>query len=367
MPLFMDFHKIDNVTIEDVKSAHVADEAIQDKYGVKYHQFWVNQEAGSVFCLVEGPDAATCELVHKMAHGNLPCALTQVESYLYETIMGKQHKIDHGHVSNTDGTVDVGYRNILVVTVYGITKATSSKDLSQLQRPFWARKIIAEKIVAFHGREVQWATDDSIIAVFNETNQLIKCALSIQNNLVNAIIKESEIIFRMGLSAAQPVTETGNFFTDAIKLAHKLSVTARDNQILVSSLVKKLCKEDGLLANTNLIKSLTSAEEEFLTTLLLAAEKKLIDQHFDLNKLSSEICISRPQLYRKITAVTGRSPNDFMRDLRLDKAVTLLKQKKANIAEIAYEIGFTSPSYFTKCFTEKFGYTPSAFAKTSSN
>src|SRR4029079_3605349 len=123
--------------------------------------------------------------------------------------------------------------------------------------------------VAFHGREVQWATDDSIIAVFNDTNQLIKCALSIQNNLVNAVIKESEIIFRMGLSAAQPVTETGNFFTDAIKLAHKLSVTARDNQILVSSLVKKLCKEDGLLANTNLIKSLTSAEEEFLTTLLL--------------------------------------------------------------------------------------------------
>lgn len=365
MPLFMDFHKIENVTIEEVKSAHVADEAIQDKYGVKYHQFWVNQEAGSVFCLVEGPDAATCELVHKMAHGNLPCALTQVESYLYETIMGKQHKIDHGHVSNTDGSVDLGYRNILVATIYGITKATSSKDISQLQRPFWARKIVAENILSFSGRDVQWATDDSIVAVFNDANDLVKCSLSIKDGLLNASTKDPEIIFRMGLSAAQPVTQTGNFFTDAIKLAHKLSVTARDNQILASSLVKQLCTEDVLLKNTNSIKSLSSAEEEFVSTLLQAAEKKLIDQHFDLDKLSHEICISRPQLYRKITALTGRSPNDFMKDLRMEKAITLLRQKKANIAEIAYEIGFTSPSYFTKCFTEKFGYTPSMFSKTS--
>ena len=80
MPLYMDYHKIDNITIEDVKTAHMADVAIQDKYGVKYHQFWVNQEAGSVFCLVEGPDKKTCELVHQMAHGNIACALTDRKS-----------------------------------------------------------------------------------------------------------------------------------------------------------------------------------------------------------------------------------------------------------------------------------------------
>lgn len=360
----MDFHKIENVTIEDVKTAHVADEAIQDKYGVKYHQFWVNQEAGSVFCLVEGPDAATCELVHKMAHGNLPCALTQVESYMYETIMGKQHKVEQGYVSNVDGSVDLGYRNILVATIYGITKATSSKDISQLQRPLWARKIVAEKITAFRGRGIQWEIDDSLVAVFNDSNDLVKCSLEIQSALLKEHTKEPDIIFRMGLSAAQPVTESGNFFTDAIKFALKLSIIAQNNQILTSSLVKKLCTEDNLWLNANFIKTLTSSEEDFVTALLHAAEKKLIDQHFDLNKLSSEICISRPQLYRKIIALTGRSPNDFMRDLRMEKAINLLKQKKANITEIAYEIGFTSPSYFTKCFSEKFGYTPSMFIKT---
>jgi len=59
MPLYMDIHKSAEITIEDVKKAHVADKSIQDRYGVKYHQFWVNKEAGMVFCLCEGPDKET--------------------------------------------------------------------------------------------------------------------------------------------------------------------------------------------------------------------------------------------------------------------------------------------------------------------
>ena len=54
MPLFMDFHKFDKITIEDVKTDHIADLSVQAKYGVKYHQFSVNREAGTVFCLMEG-------------------------------------------------------------------------------------------------------------------------------------------------------------------------------------------------------------------------------------------------------------------------------------------------------------------------
>lgn len=97
MPLFMDFHKIENITIEDVKSAHIADKKVQDKYGVKYHQFWVNHEAGTVFCLMQGPDKESCEAVHREAHGNIACAMTEVEPGLYEMIMGPGQKIDHGH------------------------------------------------------------------------------------------------------------------------------------------------------------------------------------------------------------------------------------------------------------------------------
>lgn len=363
MPLFMDFHKIENVTIDAVKMAHSADEAIQDKYGVKYHQFWVNQEAGTVFCLVEGPDAATCELVHQMAHGNLPCALTEVETGFYEKLMGKNHKVDNGYVQHADGTVDLGYRSILFASVYGITTVKSPNDPALLLTPLRARKIIAEKITTNSGREVKWEVDDGLIGVFDDTTDAVRCAIQINEALLQHKKADPPIIFKIGISAAQPVTQDGNFFTEAIRLAHRLSITAADNQVLISPMAKKLCKEEKLLKENHFVGSLSTTQEEFMSKLLNISEANLSDQEFGPDNLSTEICVSRPQLYRKIKALTGRSPNDFIHSLRMARALALLKQKKANIAEVAFETGFNSPSYFTKCFTERFGCTPSLFVK----
>jgi len=364
MPLYMDFHKFESVTIEAVKTAHIADIGIQDKYGVKYHQFWVNEEEGSVFCLVEAPDKDTCELVHQLAHGNVACALTEVEAGLYEKLMGKEHQIDHGHVKHADGTVDPGYRNIIVASVYGITNATSSKDFSCLLTPLWAREIIVKTISSFKGRELEWGTDDSLTGIFNDATHALQCSLQIQHQLLQNR-QQPEIIFKLGISASQPVTNEGDFFNKAIRLAHYLNLSARNNQILISSLVNKLCKEPQLLSNTACLKSLSIKDEEFITNIIRIAEANIADQQFDLNRLSNEICVSRPQLYRKVMSVTGRSPHDFIHDLRMNKALFLLKENKAGIAEIAYETGFSSPSYFTRCFSQKFGCTPSALSKTN--
>jgi AraC-like DNA-binding protein len=368
MPLYMDYHKFESISVESVKVAHTADESVQDEYGVKYLQFWVNEGEGSVFCLVEGPDKETCEKVHQIAHGNLACALTEVETVLYEKLMGKDIKVNHGHVQRADGSQDLGYRNILVASVYSITPAKSSKDLSLLLTPYWARNIIAEKISEFNGRDIKWEADDCLIGIFDDSTLAVQCALQIQKALIQNVKQEvPEIIFKIGISASQPVTKDGDFFTEAIKMAHRLSTTVQDNLVLTSSLVKKLCKDEKLLTNENLIRSLSASEEEFISKLLGVAEANLSEQDFDLDNLSSEICISRPQLYRKVKALTGRSPNDFVHDLRMNKALALLKQKKANITEIAFETGFGSPSYFTKCFTQKFGCAPSLFAKTNAD
>ena len=70
MPLFMDVHEnLEGATAADVAKAHAADVATQDKYGVTYHKYWVSEEAGKVFCLVEAPDADTAHTVHREAHG----------------------------------------------------------------------------------------------------------------------------------------------------------------------------------------------------------------------------------------------------------------------------------------------------------
>jgi AraC-like DNA-binding protein len=173
------------------------------------------------------------------------------------------------------------------------------------------------------------------------------------------------IIYKIGINASQPVTKTGDFFSEAIKLTHGLSTTVQDNQILTSSLVKRLCRDKTLFANQNQIRSLSQSDEEFINQLLGITEANLSELQFDLDNLSNAICISRPQLYRKVKALTGRSPNDFLQHFRMYKALSLLKQRKLNVAEIAFETGFNSPSYFTKCFTEKFGCKPSLFTKSN--
>lgn len=69
MPTYIDMHDLPGVKADDVAPAHAADIRVQGKYGVNYRQYWVDEETGKVFCLVEAPDRETATLVHREAHG----------------------------------------------------------------------------------------------------------------------------------------------------------------------------------------------------------------------------------------------------------------------------------------------------------
>jgi hypothetical protein len=69
MPTYMDVHHLEGVKALDVAKAHAADVATQEKYGVNYRHYWVDEEGGRVWCLVDAPDKATAERVHREAHG----------------------------------------------------------------------------------------------------------------------------------------------------------------------------------------------------------------------------------------------------------------------------------------------------------
>jgi Protein of unknown function (DUF4242) len=81
MPLFMDVHDhVEGLTAEAVAGAHQRDLEVQAKYGVDYQQYWFDEGTGKVFCLVEAPDAATAEAVHREAHGLVADQITPVQS-----------------------------------------------------------------------------------------------------------------------------------------------------------------------------------------------------------------------------------------------------------------------------------------------
>lgn len=101
-----------------------------------------------------------------------------------------------------------------------------------------------------------------------------------------------------------------------------------------------------------------SAESQFVEKFRTIIQGNLGNSDLNVETISHEMGISRAQLYRKVKSITGISPNDIIREARMKRADRLLETTDKSVSEIAYEVGFSSPSYFTKCYREFFGRTP---------
>jgi signal transduction histidine kinase/DNA-binding response OmpR family regulator/ligand-binding sensor domain-containing protein len=113
--------------------------------------------------------------------------------------------------------------------------------------------------------------------------------------------------------------------------------------------------------------SLSRIDHEFLNDLKDVIEKNLSDPDFNVEDLSKRLYMSRATVYRKVLALSGETPTDFIRTCRLRRAAQLLKSQYGSVTEVAFEVGFTSRAYFTKCFKEKFHKLPSEYFSTESS
>ena len=84
----------------------------------------------------------------------------------------------------------------------------------------------------------------------------------------------------------------------------------------------------------------------------------MADENFSVEQLSDQLSMDRTQLFRKMKALTGQSPSAFIRTIRLKRAHQLLNAQAATVSEIAYATGFSSASYFIKCYKEQYGVSP---------
>jgi len=106
---------------------------------------------------------------------------------------------------------------------------------------------------------------------------------------------------------------------------------------------------------------ITSMDEQFLQKVSSILKDGYSDPEFNVEEFCRVIGISRIQLHRKIKALTRQTTGEFIRTYRLNQAAEMLKKHTATIAEIAYDVGFNSPSYFAECFRKQFGKSPSEF------
>jgi ligand-binding sensor domain-containing protein/DNA-binding response OmpR family regulator/signal transduction histidine kinase len=107
--------------------------------------------------------------------------------------------------------------------------------------------------------------------------------------------------------------------------------------------------------------SVTSTDERFLEKVQDIVDNELCDSNFTVAEFSKKLGMSRMQLHRKLTALTGLSTTAYIRDQRLRMALQLLEKSGDNVSEVAYAVGFSSPSYFIKCFKEVYSVTPNLY------
>lgn len=116
-----------------------------------------------------------------------------------------------------------------------------------------------------------------------------------------------------------------------------------------------------LLQPRNII--LSSPDERFLQKAIEVVENNISDPDLDIERFAAEIGVSRMQLYRKLDALTEMTVKEFVRNIRLKRAAQMLVQKKLNVSEVAYAVGFKDLSHFRKCFKQEFGMSASDYAE----
>jgi AraC-like DNA-binding protein len=152
-------------------------------------------------------------------------------------------------------------------------------------------------------------------------------------------------------------------------LYHRSKVSAQRERVvnnLWNMEVPEEVKNEEVKNEKTAVQDNSSEKEEevvkeplFLTRFKDVVEARLSDSDLSVDDLAAAMNLSRVQLYRKVKAISGSSPVELLRTARLNRGYQLLVKTDKTISEVAYDVGFTAPSYFTKCFKDEFGISPS--------
>jgi class 3 adenylate cyclase len=250
MPLYMDIHEIHGATPEDVAKAHAADMEVQQKYGVNYLKYWVNESEGKIFCLVDAPNAEAASCVHREAHGLVAEKIIQVQPELAEGFFGGVETNAAGAVVVPGGGAeqrDPGIRTILFTDIVESTTLTQTLgDEVAMGLLDVHNTVVRDALANLGGREVKH-TGDGIMASFVSAAAAVKCATQIQRELAKHAENQRDraVKVRIGAAAGEPVEQHHDLFGCTVQLAARLCSHASPEQILVSNAIAELCLGKG--------------------------------------------------------------------------------------------------------------------------
>jgi AraC-like DNA-binding protein len=353
----MDLHIVPGVKARGIAEAHQLDLATEEEFDCKCMTYWIDESRGNVFCLIDAPNKEAVISMHAKAHGLTPHRIIEVQPSLVEAFLGRVS--DPDDVARNDEGLKVfhepSFRILLMAECEdpALLRARVGKEKAALlmQRQ---RHAVQEALSSHNGSEVEYK-GSALLASFTSAAKALACAVTIQQQL------PGEEALRISLSAGEPVAKNENLFGDTILTASRLCFLARDARPVVTAAVNELAAKNAMGEKEGEWMALSPPDEAFLYQLFSTLDEKYAEPSFLLEDYCQLMAMSQSQLYRKVVALSGLSPNALLKEFRLHKAKDLLKKKQHSIAEVSFETGFTSPSYFTKCFKNRYGLLPLAY------
>lgn len=361
MPIYMDVHIVPGVKARDVAEAHRKDILEQEAHECKCMTYWIDEERENIFCLIEAPSKDAVEEMHKRAHGLVPNKIIEVNSTLVESFLGRIYDPAEAEVTNDGLKIfkDPSFRILLVTKItdpvllqykLGIEKANVL-----LKRH---NDVIRKNLALYGGKEVEHG-GTGFISSFASAAKAVSCALAIQKDL--SAIDADITGLRIAVNAGEPVVRSDKLFGDTIQLAGYMCSIAKTFQVAIAPAVRELVSKDFFQNHGNNVLTLAPQDETLLELLFHKLENNWQRPEFNVTDYSHAMTMSKSQLYRKTIELSGLSPNLLLKEFRLEKAKELMKKQRYSISQITFDSGFTSPSYFTKCFKKKYGLLPMTY------
>lgn len=361
MPIYMDAHILPSVTAEDVAQAHQSDLMHQAKFGCKCLTYWFDPSKNSVFCLIEAPEKEAVKKLHSKSHGLIPNKIIEVGSSVVESFLGRIQDPEDAAISNNGLKVfsDPSFRILLIIQINDPILLQHQLGIEKANELISHHNAIVRKyITAYEGSEAEHG-GYGLLASFTSATKAFSCALTIQKD-VHA--QEADVLgFRISINGGEPVESNNKLFGDTIQFAKYLCAITNYYRVAVSSNVKELVSYELYQNNRGHLLNLSTQEENFLISLFSKLEEQWQETEFGIRDYCKYMVMSQSQFYRKITKLTGLSFNTLLQEYRLAKAKELMKKQQYSISQITFDSGFSSPSYFTKCFKKKFGLLPMAY------
>jgi AraC-like DNA-binding protein len=357
----MDVHIVPGVKAKDVAEAHRQDLLHQEENQCKCMTYWIDEARESIFCLIEAPDKESVITMHDKAHGLIPNKIIEVSSNLVESFLGRIYDPSNAVITGNGLKVfaDPSFRFLLVIRTNDpvlLEQQSGRESTHELLRLY--KEAIRSNILKHGGQEAVHHGADFIIS-FTNASRAISFARDIQQQMQDD--RYGSLGIRNAINAGEPVENSSKLFGDTIQLAQQLCSVTGHLQLAISSAANELLPRDQLAGMKNKSLILSFPDEELLKGLFAQLETHWQEPGFDAEDYCQAMAMSKSQLYRKTVALTGLSPNQLLKDFRLEKAKELLKKKRHNISQITFETGFSSPSYFTKCFKKKYGLLPMTY------